>query len=1232
LPLLSYSVAYDRCETVTINVTVNLTRQNSIDFSLDLKYTGSQGGIKVSRLALYLFGPPRFECDGVPIKVGRRKATALLAYLAVTGEKHRRSSLINLLWPEYDQTRGRAVLRRILYALRKALPGDCLDADREEIGLNTDAGLWVDVDQFRQDLARCESHGHPGSQVCPACVDPLSEAVDLYRGDFMSGFGLKDSVNFDDWQFFEASALRRELSGALARLVEWHASQHNFEPAVGYARRRQALDPLNEQVHRQLMRLYAWSGQRSAAIRQFEECVALLKDDLGVEPQEATTGLWRAIKQGHLTPPPILAPLTDLRAAPPPFLEVEERAERPVFVARERELAQLSGFLDAALADQGQVVFVTGGAGCGKTALIHEFARHSQAAQPGLIVAWGNGNAHTGIGDPYLPFREVLALLTGDVAERWEAGAMTGEQARRLWRLLPLAVQALVDAGPDLIGLLMPGAPLVKRAQAHAQCLAGSDCQTQLEKLVGRKELLSTSTSLQQSALFEQYTQVLRTLASRQPLLLALDDLQWADGGSLNLLFHLGRRIEGSRILIIAAYRPDEVALGRPASAALGGAAVGGERGQHPLEPIVHEFRRTFGDIDVDLERAEGRQFVDAFLDSEPNRLGDVFRETLHEHTRGYALFTVELLRGMQARGDLAQDPEGRWVEGPALDWETLPARVEAVIAQRIGRLPPGLQAALAVASVEGETFSAEVLARVEQASVEETVRFLSDQLGRKHQLVSAQGILRVGDRCLSQYRFRHILYQKHLYNGLDPVKRTHLHREVGSALETLYEEGGEAVAVGEASAAQLARHFEEAGFAEKAVGYLLQAGERAQRLYANQEADGYFRQALRLLEGTPSDGSKGDWRRETATRLYENLGDILEWTGEHDKARASYEQALASVPKGDPIWKGRLQRKKGNIWRLQRRYEEAIQNYELAESTLGKVSARSAPERWQEWVQIQLERMWLYYWLGEWHHISALADQVRPIVELYGTPTQCISFFLSSASMYSRRDRYVLSGETLAFCQTALAIAQESENLAEIAWARFMLGFSQLWCGHLDEAEKQMQEALELAQRTGDVVHQSRCLTYLTILYRNRSHLDETRQYVSRSQAAAKAARMVEYTGMAQANRAWLAWREGDLAQAEADGRAALELWRQLPASHSSCAFQWTALWPLIGVTVARDRTAEASEYVRALLDTTQQRLPGNLEAAVGLAGRAFEEGDVESARIHLRQAIELAQELGYL
>jgi hypothetical protein len=318
---------------------------------------------------------------------------------------------------------------------------------------------------------------------------------------------------------------------------------------------------LEEQVHCELMQLYAWLGRRSAALRQYEECERVLQDQLGISPQEATAQLCRAIEEGHAPPPPSPGRLSDLAAQLPSFLEGEEPFEEPVFVAREHELAQLDRYLSTALAGRGKVVFVTGDAGCGKTALIQEFARRGEAAHPGLVVAFGHGNAHTGIGDPYLPFREILGLLTGDVEGQWTAGAMTGEQARRLWHLLPLTVQALVRAGPDMVDLFVPGTPLIERAGTFAQWPVESVWLTQLENLVARKAAASASFSLQQSALFEQYTRVLQGLASQKPLLLALDGLQWADSGTVSLLFHLGRRIEGSRILIVGAYRPAEVAL-----------------------------------------------------------------------------------------------------------------------------------------------------------------------------------------------------------------------------------------------------------------------------------------------------------------------------------------------------------------------------------------------------------------------------------------------------------------------------------------------------------------------------------------------------------------------------------------------------------------------------------------------------------------------------------------------
>lgn len=508
-----------------------------------------------------------------------------------------------------------------------------------------------------------------------------------------------------------------------------------------------------------------------------------------------------------------------------------------VFVARESELEQLGIFLDRALTGQGQVCFVTGEAGCGKTTLIGEFARRAQEQHQDLIVAVGQSDAQTGIGDPYLPFRELLNQLTGGVEAKLAQGGITQENAGRLRKLLGLSGQALVDLGPDLIGIFVPGAGLATRASTFVAEKVG--WLDKLEQLTEKSQenKLPAGTGIEQSHIFEQYTNVLIKLAEKQPLLLVLDDLQWADTASIELLFRLGRRIGGSRILLVGTCRPDEVALGRA-----------GER--HPLEKVQAEFKRYYGDVWVDLSQAseqEGQHFVDAFLSTEPNRLGQEFRQALYHHTNGHPLFTIELLRAMQERGDLVRDEQGRWIEGQILDWKALPARIEGVIEERIGRLEKSLRETLTVASVEGEDFIAEVVAHVQAIDARRLVRRLSGELQKQHRLVTAQGSQRLtaGGPRLSLYRFQHNLFQTYLYNNLDQAERAYLHEDVGNMLEELFGDQVDEIMV------QLARHFVEAGIAEKARTCLRRAGEQATARYANTEAVTYLSRALDLTPET---------------------------------------------------------------------------------------------------------------------------------------------------------------------------------------------------------------------------------------------------------------------------------------------------------------------------------------------------------------------------------------------
>ncbi len=543
-------------------------------------------------------------------------------------------------------------------------------------------------------------------------------------------------------------------------------------------------------------------------------------------------------------------------------------------VARETEMDRLVHQLDLAVAGRGQVCFISGEAGAGKSTLAIEFARRAEKIHQDLITTIGICNAQSGLGDPYLPFREVLEMLTGDMDQGLNDGSLSPENAKRLQKFFARSVQTIVDIGPDLVDVLVPGVGiLVKFGKAVADRTGMLD---KLEVLAKAKKGLPglNELTMDQSHVFEQYARVLKALSAESPLLVLLDDLHWGDASSISLLFHLGRSIAQSRIMIVGTYRPEEIARGRQ-----------GRR--HPLEDVLNEFKRYAGDIQIDLSaRREnsGRQFVDALLDSEPNVFDEQFRQVLYQHTGGHPLFTVELLRDLAQEGELRRDPGGRWMVGRQLDWETLPARVEGVIEQRIGRLEKELQDTLATACVEGVRFTAEVIATVNQQEPRRTIAHLSGELDKRDRLVRAQGIQRIGAQRASRYQFTQNLFQVYLYENMDEIERSYLHESIGLALEKLY--GGQSNQI----AGQLARHFEVAGLVQKAVQYRLEAANQAIWSSAFNEASDHLRAGLALLQDQPGLPETNHYEMQLQAALGPTLVALQGWG--QPEAQQAYDRA----------------------------------------------------------------------------------------------------------------------------------------------------------------------------------------------------------------------------------------------------------------------------------------------------------------------------------------------------
>jgi predicted ATPase/serine/threonine protein kinase/DNA-binding SARP family transcriptional activator/alpha-beta hydrolase superfamily lysophospholipase len=266
----------------------------------------------------FLLGAPRLEQQHQNVNLSRRKTIAALAYLAVTRQPHSRDTLATLLWPDQDQSGARANLRRDLSTLRQILGDQTLLVEQSLVSLDPDADLWVDVDAFQGKLAEAQRHSHPSGRLCAECAAAVKDAVDLYNGDFMAGFSLPDSPEFDEWQFFETERLRHLFAEALQRLIGWHTDRAEYEPAIACARRWLALDALHEPAHRQLMQLYAWTGQHAAALRQYQECARLLEEELGAPPDAETTALYEAIRTKQLLPPTLEPKPDSLVAEPEP--------------------------------------------------------------------------------------------------------------------------------------------------------------------------------------------------------------------------------------------------------------------------------------------------------------------------------------------------------------------------------------------------------------------------------------------------------------------------------------------------------------------------------------------------------------------------------------------------------------------------------------------------------------------------------------------------------------------------------------------------------------------------------------------------------------------------------------------------------------------------------------------------------------------------------------------------
>ena len=787
-------------------------------------------------LRFTLLGPPEVRHADQMLLFSTRKELALLIYLAVEERVHLRKTLSEQFWPESDAMHGRAALRVSLLHLRHLLGEDEGNVPHflithDTLGLNFTSAVELDLHSFREAWQLAHTSGRTALTLSEdarrSLLTRLQQATGLPRGEFLEGFSLRDAPVFDDWVRLQREYWHLRTNEVFDRLSHLQFEAGELAPAIATVSRWLVLAPLQEDAYRRLMRLHFASGDRAAALRAYDTCRAILATGMQTEPTPETVTLANRIRA--VAPP-------RRKEVPTPTLGLSPAAllESPL-LGRTAEVSTLIKVYHAAQSGQTQVVLLEGEVGIGKTRLASEFLAWAEIE--GADVLQGQA-FETGGQLPYRPMIEALR-------PRIERENAPDDLLSDIWlaeiaRLLP----ELGDRYPDL------------PAPSGARTL-----------------------------LFEAVARLGQALAARAPLVLFIDDLQWADAASLDVLHYLARRFAESQTpaLLLLTLRMGE----RETRPALAEWRTGLERAlpltRLQLGPLTGEDVLRLLQI---LSGAGGKG-------GRPPAALERFGQWLFAETEGQPFYLMETLKFLMEKGVLVSQPneEGGWTIDftAAMQHEMVvpgffPPSVREVIVARLDRLTPHASALLVAGAVLEQGITFEYLCRVADLTEQDGLTAL-DEVLRSHLLQeverNAAGRERMTD---GRYVFAHTKIRAVVYTEAGEARRSVFHRR---ALEVLQE--------ATAPPAVLAYHALAAGLAEPAFHWSLAAGDEAMRVAAVRDAITLYEQARHLMtERSHGRSLLAMLPAPVIEHLYSALGQAYELNAEWEKAREVYVLMLA--------------------------------------------------------------------------------------------------------------------------------------------------------------------------------------------------------------------------------------------------------------------------------------------------------------------------------------------------
>jgi predicted ATPase len=786
--------------------------------------------------------------------------------------------------------------------------------------------------------------------------DPVVAArtLKLYRGAFLEGFSLSDCPAFEEWLVIQRERFHQQALDLLEHLIRHHIQRGEFEAGRRYVQRALALEPWREMPHRQAMLIAALQGEREAALRQYETCRQILADELSVSPSEETQALYRRILRGDVQPRSL------------------ETSAQPVIlplVGRSESYAWLLARWNAARQAEAGCTLIAGEAGIGKTRLVEEVLRH--VAGRGATVLRGRCYEFSAT----LPYQAINTALTAHLTSL-PAAAVT----------IPRAVAAeLADVLPAVRRLM----PAVEPAP-HGQ---GIQARTHL---------------------FDSFAYLLRTLP--RPVLF-LDDLQWADADTLDLLHYLIRTLQQTPFWLIGTYRPEETPWDHPLTHLRQGLSRDALLEEQTLLPLtaadVHRLA-------VDLVPTEEQPRLAAYLSRQSG---------------GNPFVLEEVLKGLKERGVLRK-VGAHWRLAGELAAAGVPPRVRDVVMRRVRSLSEAARWTLNYAAVIAQPFTVELLAAVLDEAQENVAEAL--QVGLAHHLVQMEDE--------ATYVFAHDRIRETLYRQLTDHLRKLMHERVGQALVDLSQgEGGLSSVV----AAQIAHHFERSLAPSRAVPYLRRAAETAQHAYAHETAIDYYRRLLSLLP-------EGE-RFPVVAALIE----LWEHLGQWEQAESLIRQTLVMVERLG------MHAKEAQMWYKlsQIQDDQGHPEASLESASRAKAAARRAGAGATELLALAVNRQaWAHYRLSHVDEALRAAQTSLALSEQLAYSRGVTASLNLLSALHNHQGHYAAGIKAL---EQALEIIRREGNRLRETQILSNLGYTAYQQGEYDQAVAYCREALLLARET---------------------------------------------------------------------------------------------------------------------------------------------------------------------